>query len=188
MTTIASIDVQMEDLDIDNEENEELIFDEEVEEVGNKFELFLVGRFLTEQNINIRAIKLKTADLWKPKMGININVLKPGIFLFQFYHKNDMKWMMSNRPWSFDNAMLVTNVIQAGEDPTKVVLNEVESWIQIYDLPSGYMFESIGKQLGNFFGKFVMYDPSNNSSIWREYMQLKINVDVRRPLKGKENL
>lgn len=48
---------------------------------------------------------------------------------------------------------------------SKVPLNEVEFWIQIYDLPSGYMAESVGKQLGNFFGSFVAYDLSNNTSI-----------------------
>lgn len=86
---------------------------------------------------------------------INIISLKPGVFLFQFYHKEDMKWIMSNSPWSFDGAMLVINKIEAGEDPLKVSLIEMEFWNQIFDLPSGYMAESVEKQLGNFFGKFV---------------------------------
>ncbi|XP_074328295.1 uncharacterized protein At4g02000-like [Apium graveolens] len=128
------------------------------------------------------------ADIWKPKLGINIKVLTPGLFLFQFYHKDDMKWMMNNGPWSFDNAILVTNTIPARGDLTKVPLNEVEFWIQIYDLPSGYMAESVGKQLGNFFGSFVSYDLSNNTSNWHEYMRIKIKVDVHVPLKINKKL
>lgn len=147
-----------------------------------------MGRFLTEKGINVRAMKSKLADLWKPAMGINIKALKTGLYLFQFYHKEDMKWMMTNGPWSFDGAMLVTGTIPMGEDPTKVPLNEIDFWIQIYDLPSGYMVESVGKQLGNFFGKFLLYDPSNSSSIWREYMRIRIRVDVRLPLKRKKKI
>lgn len=188
MATTDNIDVQMANLDIANEEDEELIFDEEIEETGNKFELCLVGLFLTKKNINLRVMKSKLTDIWRPAMGINIKMLKSGIFLFQFYHRDDMKWVMSNGPWTFDHAMLVTNVIQLGEDPTKITLNEVEFWIQIYDLPSGYMYEPVGKQLGNFFGRFVLYDPSNNSSIWREYMRIKISLDVRKPLKRKKKI
>lgn len=60
-------------------------------------------------------------------------------------------------------------MIPAGGDPTKVPLNDVEFWIQIYDLPSSYMTESIGKQLKIFFGSYVIYD----MSIWREFMCLK---------------
>lgn len=61
----------------------------------------------------------------------------------------------------------------------KVPLYDLELWIQIYDLLSGYMSELVGKQLGNFFGLFLMHDPSNNASIWLEYMRLKFKVDVR---------
>lgn len=50
------------------------------------------------------------------------------------------------------------------------------------------MAESVGKQLGNFFGSFVMYDSSNNASIWREYMRLKIKVDVGLPLKRRNKI
>lgn len=141
----------MSDLDISSEENEKLVLEVECEEADNRFELCLVGKFLTEKNLNVRVMKYKMADIWKPSMGINIKVLTPCLFLFQFYHKDDMNRMISNGPWSFDNALLVTNTIPTRGDPTKVSLNAVEFWIQIYDLPSGYMSESVGKQLGNFF-------------------------------------
>ncbi|XP_074342938.1 uncharacterized protein LOC141680674 [Apium graveolens] len=188
MATSSNIDVLMSDLDIANEEDEELVLDIECEEAENRFELCLVGKFLTEKNLNLRAMRSKMADLWKPAMGITIKSLTHGLFLFQFYHKNDMDWMVKNGSWSFDNATLVTNTSPAGGDPTKVSLNEVEFWVQIYDLPSGYMAEPVGEQLGNFFGSFVSYDLSNNESIWREYMRLRIKVDVRRPLKRKKKI
>lgn len=95
---------------------------------------------------------------------------------------------MSNVPWTFDNALLVTNVIKAGEDPTKITLQEVDFWIQIHDFPSGYMSETVGKQLGNFFEKFVLYNPNNNTSIWREYMRFKTTVDVRKSQKRKKKI
>lgn len=121
-------------------------------------------------------------------MGINIKVLKPGYFLFQFYHIDDMKWVSRGGPWSFDSALLVINTIKTGEDPMKVALFEVDFWIQIHDLPIGYMSEGVGKQLRNFFGIFLLYDANNNSSIWRECMRLRVRVDVRKPLKGKKKI
>lgn len=157
--------MQMAEMDIANEENEEISFDEGVEEEVNRFELCIVGRFLTEKNINGRAMKTKLADLWKPAMCINIKDLKPGLYLYQFYHRDDMNWVMMNGPWTFDGALLVMNTVKTGEDPTKVSLVEVDFWIQIHDLPVGYMSEVVGKQLGNFFGSFLLYDTKNNSSI-----------------------
>lgn len=185
---MEDINEQMAGLDIDAEENEELCFDGEVEEDANKFELCLVGRFLTKKNINTRAMRSKLADVWRSAMGINIKELKTGIFLFQFYHKDNMCWVQNGGPWSFDNAMLVLNKIEKGENPLKVPLVEVHFWLQIYDLPPGYMFEAVGKQLGNFFGSFLEYDPKNNASLWREYMRIKVKIDIRKPLKRKKKI
>lgn len=61
--------------------------------------------------MNVRAMKSKLADIWRPVHGINIKDMKPGIFLFQFYHVDDMQWVMNGGPWSFDGAMLVVNTM-----------------------------------------------------------------------------
>lgn len=50
------------------------------------------------------------------------------------------------------------------------------------------MSEAVGKQLGNVFGEFLEYDMKNNTSIWREYMRVKIRLDVRKPLKRRKNI
>ncbi|XP_074334031.1 uncharacterized protein LOC141671643 [Apium graveolens] len=183
---MEDIEIQMEVLDIENEENEELTFEEDVEEECNRCELCIVGRFLTEKNINTWATRTKLVVLWKPAMGINIKELKAGIFLYQFYHKDDMDRVLNNGPWTFDGALLVMNIVKMREDPVKVSLNEVDFWVQIHDLLVAYMTEMVGKQLRNFFGNFLHYDAKNNSSIWREFMRLRIRIDVRRPLKRKK--
>lgn len=88
----------------------------------------------------------------------------------------------------FDNAMMILEEIAAGEDPLKVSLWFLNIWIQIHDLPMGFMMQTVGKQLGNFFGVFLEYDSKNNSSIWRECMRVRIWLDVRKPLKRKKKI
>ncbi|XP_074328037.1 uncharacterized protein LOC141665950 [Apium graveolens] len=186
MENTEDINMHMANLGIEDEENEELVFGAEVEEV-NKYELCLVGRFLSEKSINDRAMKSKLADVWKPAMGVTIKEIEPGIYLFQFYHIEDLNWVMNGGPWSFDNIMLVLATIPPGENPIKVALIYVNIWIQIYDLPSGFMTETVGKLLGNFFGEILLYDSKNESSLWRDCMHLKIKLDVRKPLKRKKD-
>lgn len=66
----------MASLDIEEEENESFVLDEDVAGGSNRYELYLVGRFLTEKSINLRAMKTKMADVWKPAMGISIKELE----------------------------------------------------------------------------------------------------------------
>nr|XP_017257901.1 PREDICTED: uncharacterized protein LOC108227327 [Daucus carota subsp. sativus] len=188
MAKVEEINDRMATMGIEDEENEELFFGDEVEEAANKYDLCLVGRFLTEKTLNTRAMKSKMADIWRPVRGINIKELKTGIFLFQFYHVDDMQWVMAGGPWSFDGAMLVINTVERGMDPLEIPLVELPFWIQLHGLPNGFMTEAAGVQLGNFFGSFLMYDPNNNSSIWRECMRIRIKIDVRKPLKRKKKI
>lgn len=53
----------MAGLNMEEEENEELVFEGDIEEEVDRYELCLVGRFLTEKNINTRAMKTKMADV-----------------------------------------------------------------------------------------------------------------------------
>ncbi|XP_074346361.1 uncharacterized protein LOC141685139 [Apium graveolens] len=188
MVGVENINGRLEGIGIEDEENAEVVFDEEAEDVSNKFETCLVGHFLTEKNLNVRAMKSKVADIWHPPRGINIKDLKPGIFLFQFYHADDKEWMLNGGPWNFDGAMLVLNKIRSGEDPLEVSLTYLQFWIQLVGVPSGLMIETTGKQLANFFGSFLAYEPNNNSSIWRDFMRIKISFDVRQPLKHKKKI
>lgn len=65
MSRYHNINGGMASLSIEEEENEELVFEGNVEEQGSRYELYLVGRFLTEKNINIRQMKTKMVDVWK---------------------------------------------------------------------------------------------------------------------------
>lgn len=188
MARFQDLNDQMENLNLEEEENTAFVLEGDVEEALNKYELCLVGRFLTEKNINVRAMKSKLADIWKPAMGISIKELETGIFLFQFYHKEDMLWVSNGGPWQFDNAMLCINIVPNGEDPLNVPLWYLNIWLQIHDLPSGLMTEPVGKQLGDFFGEFLEYDLKNNTSIWRESMRIKVRLDVRKPLKRRKKI
>lgn len=119
----------MEKLRIEDEENESFLLEGDVEKTVNRFEMCLVGRLITEKNINVRAMKSKLADVWKPTMGISIKELEQDVFLFQFFRKEDLKWVLKGGPWSFDNVMLVLETIAAGEDPSKVQTWYVNIWI-----------------------------------------------------------
>lgn len=109
MARYQNIEEQMANLNVEDEENEDLIFEGDVEEEIDRYELCLVGRFLTEKNINTKAMKTKIADVWKPTMGINIKELETGIYLFQFFHIEDKNWVMNGGPWDFDNAVVGRN-------------------------------------------------------------------------------
>ena len=69
------------------------------------------------------------------------------------------------------------------EVPTVVSLNSLDLWVQIHNLPIGFMSTQVGKQFGDFVGKFIQYDEINNTRFGASYMRVKVRIDVSQPLK-----
>ncbi|CAN1780106.1 hypothetical protein LINPERHAP1_LOCUS14989 [Linum perenne] len=91
-------------------------------------------------------------------------------------------------PWSFDSSLLVLKEVQPGETPYTVDLTRVDFWVQVCDLPATMYTEKVGTALGNFVGRFVEYDESNLVPFDREYMRLRVSLDISKPLKREKKV
>jgi hypothetical protein len=174
----------LDGLSLDDEGEEGFCFDfDDVEDEQVELRWCLVGRFLCERAVHFNSMKVRMADLWKPVKGVTIKEASAGKFLFHFAHPLDMEAVLNGGPWSFDNNMLLLEQVQIGMQVEQIPLFHVNMWVQVHNLPMGLMKEKNGIQLANYIGAFVEYDKNNNSSFWRQYMRLKVKVDVRQPLK-----
>jgi hypothetical protein len=164
------------------EEGFDFAFEEE-EEAVEDLRWCLIGRFLCERTIHVNSMMVRMANIWQPVKGVTIKEVKAGLFLFRFNHQLDMEEVLKNGPWTFDNNLLIMESVIIGTQIESIPLFHADFWVQIHGLPVGLMKETVGSKLGNFIGSFVEYDKNNNSSFWRQYMRLKVKIDVRVPLK-----
>ncbi|KAH1064827.1 hypothetical protein J1N35_029814 [Gossypium stocksii] len=65
--------------------------------------------------------------------------------------------LMEGAPRTFNNLLLIFYRIHENEDPMAVSLVFSDWWVQIYDLPPGFIKESITVQFGNFIGDVVVF-------------------------------
>ncbi|MBA0733843.1 hypothetical protein Gogos_017815 [Gossypium gossypioides] len=128
------------------------------------------------------------ADLWHPIPGICILDMGEKQFIFQFFHEVDVQRVLARTPWFFNNHLLLLHRIQLGESPSLVPLNLLEFWVQIHDLPSSLMTESMAKQFGVFLGQFIDYDTSFRSMNFQSFMRIWVRLDVTILLKKKKKI
>lgn len=65
--------------------------------------------------------------------------------------------------------MLVYKQLSEGEDPKEVMLNEVDIWVQVYDIPKGLISETMLQSVGSYIRNFVKADPTNLNGTWKSY-------------------
>lgn len=150
--------------------------------------LCLVGRFLTDGVLDFQAMQQTMAALWRPGRGVYIRELGVNHFLFQFYHEIDINGVVEGSPWTFNRKVLIIARMEKGLNPRCIPLNNIDLWVQVYDLYPGVMSEKVLKEVGNQIGVFVSSCPSNFKGVWREYMRIRVTIDLSKPLKRRMKL
>lgn len=168
------------------EENEDpgiSIGGEGIQQVKNTF--VLVGRFIMEKNVNFHAMQNMFASLWRPREGMEVHDIGGYRYSFVFYHVLDVKKVIEGGPWSFEQNLLIYHELSDKEDPHLVKLNKMDIWVQVYDLPKGCISETILQSIGNYVGCYVCSDPANMDGMWKQFVRIRVTMDVDKPLKRK---
>ncbi|WOG86659.1 hypothetical protein DCAR_0205876 [Daucus carota subsp. sativus] len=157
-----------EKLTIDDEESEGVIVAAEAGQ-ERKESFVLVGRFLTEKNINFQAMQNVLASLYS----------------FVFYQIMDLRKVLDGGPWSFEQNMLVYHQMLDTEDAHQVILNDIDIWVQVHDIPKGFISETVLKSIGDFIGQHVKSDPVNFDGTWKSFVRIRVRMNIRKPLKRR---
>lgn len=152
---------------------------------GFDAKLCIVGRFITEGRTDFEALQQTLDVLWKPGRGVYMKEIDSNLYLFQFYHELDVKRVMEGCPWSFNRRALVMSRLQEGHNPRSVELNHIELWVQVHDLKAGLMSEKILQGIENYVGSFVQSCQSNFVGVWREFMRIRVKLNLAKPLKRR---
>lgn len=167
----------------EEEEGEVLMMEGDVSRDKQTF--ILVGRFLTERNINFLAMQNVLAALWRPQKGVEIHDIGNHRYTFVFYHVLDVQKVVEGGPWSFEQSPLICHKLEPMEDANAVPLNKMDIWVQVHDIPTGMLSDKVLQTIGNQVGTFVKVDAGNISGLWRQYVRIRVSLDIDKPLKRR---
>lgn len=143
----------------------------------------LVGRFVGERFIRLHEMSQIMASNWRPGMGVSILEISPQRFLFQFAHEADIRRIVEGGPWAYENHLLVYERVADGVNPVDVSLEKAAFWIQLHYMPLGYISDNVVKRIGSKLGDIMEIDPNNFTGVSKEYLRLRVMLDITKPLK-----
>ncbi|KAK1404491.1 hypothetical protein POM88_004096 [Heracleum sosnowskyi] len=126
------------------------------------------------------------SSIWRPVKGVFMEETSfPNLFMFKFFHELDIKRVLDDGPWTFNQQVLLFKRMDVNEQLKDIRLTDVYLWVQIYDLPIGFNSECVLRSIGDYLGKFLEVDPKNFQGLWRNYLRVKVAIDVQFPLKSR---
>uniref|UniRef100_A0A803P9C0 CCHC-type domain-containing protein n=1 Tax=Cannabis sativa TaxID=3483 RepID=A0A803P9C0_CANSA len=183
------VEEQYANISLDGEDDGELSIDFLVlEDQVLNVELCIVGWFLTSRAIDFEAMRHVMASLWQPGKGVYAKEIDTNCYLFQFFHEIDLETVVEGTPWTFNRVQFVFHDLRRGDDPKRVLLNNLDIWVQIHGLQLRIKSGSVVERLGNFVGTYVKADPKNFQNEWRDYMRVRVTLDITVPLRRRRKL
>jgi len=131
--------------------------------------------------VRLAYFKQRLSTAWRPVKGVDVIPTTENRYLFQFNHKNDAENVLNDRPWTYDNCNLVIERISPGMVPKNVCLDFMNIWVQVHNLPYGFIQLKVGEAIGKYLGELVEYDSKH--LVQSMFMKLKVCINVTQPLK-----
>ncbi|MBA0817421.1 hypothetical protein Gohar_021930 [Gossypium harknessii] len=172
MANLSMVGADLANLNIMDEEEDPLVVIGDDISADIEYGLCLVGRVLTDSIVNFPSLKNTLADLWHPLRGVSIMEIEDKRILFRYYSEIDLKRVMDGMPWFFNRHLIVFHTLIRGEDPFTIPLWITVFWVQIHNLPVGFITEGMARQFRDFIGKFMKYDASMVTRGISKYMRI----------------
>lgn len=176
-------------ISLEGEEEGGLVYEENESELSDiDVRWCLIGRFLTESSIDFQAMQHKMASLWRPGKGMYVKELERNRYIFQFYHEVDIARVIEGSPWTFGRFQLVFARLKEGDNPRTISIDKIDLWVQLHDMNTGFMSLKVVTDIGNYIGKFIVSDANNFVGAWRDYLRIRVSIDLNKPLQRRMKL
>ncbi|TXG57174.1 hypothetical protein EZV62_018487 [Acer yangbiense] len=166
-------------LSIKEKERQVETLDSNLKEKGERLlSLCLVGKVLSNKQVNKDALINVFTTIWRTKEGVELEALDGNVFAAYFKNTDDRKFIQASGPWTFDRSII------AFEEPTGIGeikhmnFNRVDFWVQIHNLPLLCMTEDIGTFLGNMIGKVSDVDLLAAKNVGGRFIRARVTIST----------
>nr|POE68673.1 hypothetical protein CFP56_72708 [Quercus suber] len=98
--------------------------------------LSLLGKFLTSRSFNQHATMALLRSVWKLGSNVRIVDVGDGVFQFKFTMESQLKWVLANGPWSFEDRPSVLCKWERGMTVHSIRFNSIPTEVDTHVRPS----------------------------------------------------
>lgn len=107
------------------------------------------------------------------------------LYCFQFFHEVDVKRVIEDGPWAFEQNLLVLKRVEPNSSPFESNLTKAEFWVQAHNLPVSFFTENIAKAIGASLGELVLIDSKNFKGTCKQFLRIRVLIDITKPLRRR---
>ncbi|CAL1353834.1 unnamed protein product [Linum trigynum] len=120
--------------------------------------------------------------LWARHGELQISDLKNAWFLVRFRRREDYEIAINGGPWLLGETYLTVMRWYKGFNPWKSMVRSTLVWVQLPDLPIGFIHKEAAMRIGGLIGTPVKVDRATELGARGNFARVCVEVDLTRPL------
>jgi hypothetical protein len=135
---LESINDMLQQLGIEEEEFDDLVFEEEEEAPKEGLKWMALARVHTSNFFSPQTFEHHMKIAWSPAREIEFEHLEGNLFTIQCFCLGDWLKVEKGGPWLFRQSIVCIEPYDGLAAPDSIDLNFFSTWIQIHKVPVGY--------------------------------------------------
>ncbi|KAG8486025.1 hypothetical protein CXB51_019383 [Gossypium anomalum] len=182
------INVLQERLNFSEEESRRVTSTNMKSITPKSYEAWAVGKIMSKERINRKAIYRVLKSLWFTKEEVNFVALDEGVIFVKFGAIEDRRRILNLSPWLFDQCLFALLPFVKGQDLIKYAFNITPFWTRIYNIPFEQMDRQVAVDVGEAIGEVLAIDWRDRDGGWIDYIRLRIKIDMLKPFRRMVHL
>jgi hypothetical protein len=164
-----------EDVDIDVEAVE-------VKTTVSRGRFCVVGKLIADHIVSKETINTKLRRGWKLPDTLTFTVLGENLFIIEFDKESDKARVLKGRPWVFEGNLFLVEDFDGRTALANFTFDKAFFWVRMSNLPLACMGREVGQKIGATVGLVEEVDTDNDGVGWGEFLRVKIQIDLTKPL------
>ncbi|KAK9938783.1 hypothetical protein M0R45_015504 [Rubus argutus] len=121
--------------------------------------------------------------IWKVKGGVVMTQWNDSDrWLFSFKTDFDRCKILEGCPWTFDNALLLLEVMDGRSDPLMILLQVQKFWVRVSGLPLTFQSSEFGERIGSKLGSVHRVIGRQEGDSAGRFLRIRVGFNIHRPL------
>ena len=181
--TMPSLEEHIESLTIQGEEEEDLDFSQEFEELIKEVRWLALFRVHTTKPFSHAALFGALRNAWGAAKEVTFKAKEPNLFVVQFHCLGDWNRVMEGRPWLFRGSAIVMEEYDGYSNVKTYKLDKIPIWTRIQGVPEMLMKKKVlAEKVAKKVGDCIVVSVDDGKINSTPFLRARVWLDLKKPL------
>ncbi|XP_042980007.1 uncharacterized protein LOC122310195 [Carya illinoinensis] len=152
------------------------------EEIQCKGDRSLIGKICSDRAISKEVIANAMGKIWRISKRAVFQEVEKNVFVITFANHADRQRILDGKPWLFASMLFMILPYDGDLQPRNMHVDKETFWLQVHNLPLGFMTEEWGHRIEASVGEVLDVDVDEDGIGWGKCLRVRVEIKLQKAI------